>query len=729
MLSLKQIIKIKFALFVCFVCVLFTFSFALEEKDLLEMTLEELMNVKITTAARSPEKIGDIPASVVLITRKDIETFGYRTLEEILENIPGLFGINDYGEDGMNFGIRGFWSGVANDNMIIQVNGISQAYNIHFNFPLSKINVPVEAIEKIEVIRGPMSVIYGNGAFYGAINIITNDALSDDSSDIDENDFTKTVTVSLGSEKTKKFFARIAGHEGDFNYILNASIFDTYGMDHPLSDMVRVPSVLPVLYGVPENHTTGGRLEKNQKYFNFTGIFKEFNLDISYNESINEINFFFPSYSDGTLSRIFDTRMALSYRKRLSDIITIDGKFTYSHNRVWGDFDFLFEDFHGIQQLESSAWELDLNAFITASAALDIKTGLYYQSILDASNMYDLPSFGSSSFVNNYFYLPKGYSIETRAFYTQINYNPISNLTLVGGIRLEQMPKYGLEAILAGGTEDFKKVKNIYDQDEVEIIPRVAAIFKLNDRNIFKFLYGQAINRPSFFQNTQNLLLEPSKGTLKPESIRTLELNYISSFSSNFTLNTSIFYNTLDNLITRVAELDEQGNYQNWSANAGKMVTHGVELTINAEPFKNFRVELSGTFQETEDKRPDFRDIEVAYSPKILGYLKASYRSRNFTLAVTGNYVGAMETFWDETLENEDGTFGRRIGDRVDGYFVLGTNLRLDKLFNTELYFNLRCSNLLNEEIRYPTFTNNPWADRGTLGIGRTILASIGWKF
>ena len=218
---------------------------------------------------------------------------------------------------------------------------------------------------------------------------------------------------------------------------------------------------------------------------------------------------------------------------------------------------------------------------------------------------------------------------------------------------------------------------------------------------------------------------------LEPESIQTFELNYISTLSSRLTLNASIFRNTLDKLITRVVDFDDQGNYLSWSGNAGKMVTHGIEVSLNTEPLDNFRIELSGTIQKTDDKRDDFEDITVAYSPKFLGYMKTSYRSEKFTLAVTGNYVGSMETFWDETKPDPDGIppKGVRLGEKVAGYFVLGANVRLHDLLLDGLFLNIRCSNLLDEEIRYPTFTNNDWAARGTIGIGRTFLVTLGYKF
>lgn len=721
--------KFKTSLFLSILFTLTTsFIFAQVEKDLLDMTLEELMNVKITTAARTPEKIGDIPASVVLITRQDIETHGYSTLAEILENIPGLYAINDYREEGVNFGVRGFWSGVANDNMIILVNDVPQVNDFQSNYPLNKISVPVEAIDRIEVIRGPMSVIYGNGAFYGVINIFTNDFSKDNKTKGNEEEPVNIVSSSIGTEKTKKLFVRVAEKKSDFKYVCNASLYDTYGMDHALNKMTDVSFLLPFL-GDEDNKSTGGRLENNEKYFNFSGNFKDFYVDLTYNENKNKFYYLYPSYSNGNLSVNNTTNISFVYRKKLSQTVSINGKLNFTQNRGWSEYDFLLKDFYGNQQIESNALEAEANTFIYPSHNIDIKTGIYYRTIFDVNTIYDLPSFGTSSLENNILFLAHNDDIVTRAIYSQINYRPFPNLTLIAGLRFEQMPKYKLEAILAGGTADFLNPINVYDQDEIEVIPRLAAIYTMTDNHIFKFLYGQAINRPSFFQNAQNLLLEPSKGSLKPESIQTLELNYIASLSSNFTFNFSLFRNTLENLITREGEINDQGDYVTWSANAGKMVTNGVELNLKLEPVSSLRISLSGTYQETDDKRPGYENIEVAYSPKLLGYMKAAYHLKGISFSLTGNYVGAMETFWDESIINPDASAGNRIGDRVDGYFLLGANLRIENIFKKGIYLNIRCYNLLNEQIRYPTFTNNEWATNGTIGFGRTFLVSLGLKF
>ncbi len=721
--------KIHAQVLVTFLAVFFTVSqihlFSQEEAEaetkpaeLFKMSLKELLNVKITTANRTPEKISDIPASVVLITREEIEAYGYQTLTEIMENIPGLYAIDDYGEYGANLGVRGFWSGVQNDNIIILVNGVHQVNDMGSNYPLNKIAVPVEAIDRIEVIRGPMSMVYGNGAFYGVINIFTNDN-SDGSLNI--------VGASAGSERTKKLFLRTTGKKGDFNYVLNASIYDTYGLDKPLAEMMKDPSILPSM-GVPADSRTGGMLENNEKYLNFSGTFKGFSLNVSFNDVKKEFYFVLPSSSDGTRDHSNMAILSFGYRKALSNILTLEGKLSYSQSRDWYTYKVLFDDFYGIQQLSTNGFEVEVNTFINPSPTLDIKTGLYYRAILDADDMYDIPSFGSPDMENNYKFLADNNYIVTQSLFTQVTYSPLDRLRLTAGIRLEQTPKYKLESIHQVGANPPDYVSGIYNRDKIEFIPRLAAIFYLNDHNIFKFLFGKTINRPSFFQNAQNTL-DPERDDLKPENIQTLELNYISSLSKAFTLNVSIFHNTLENLITRIVELTPEGNYKSYSGNAGKMVTQGFELTLNAEPIDYLRMELSVTYQKTKDKRIGYKDIAAAYSPNLLGYIKAYYHTGNFTLAITGNYVDSMETYWDETKVSRANPAGSRIGEKTHGYFTLGANLRIENVLIYGFYLNIRCSNLLDEEIRYPTATLNAFLDRGTLGSGRTFLVSLGYKF
>ncbi|MGE5341882.1 MAG: TonB-dependent receptor plug domain-containing protein [Candidatus Omnitrophota bacterium] len=696
-------------------------------EKLFKMSLEELMNVKVITAGRSPEKIADIPASVVLITREDIETYGYSSLTEILENIPGLFGINDYDESGMNFGVRGFWSGSANKNMIILVNNVPQVSDFVSNYPLSKIIVPVEAIDRIEIIRGPMSVIYGSGAFYGVINIFTNDSESPN-----------MVAMAAGSQGTQKIFGRATGQEGKLNYSFNASILNTEGIDVALKDMVTDFSQFEEKDFT--NSRTKDKLGRNEKYFNLSSAFKDFSLDITHTQVKKKLYFGFPTVEEGSMDYITSTNVTLGIKKELSDAIRVDGKITYSENRDSYSFKDLLPEYYGAQVVQTNAVEGQLNAFISAAPNMDISSGLYCRSIYYADSTLRI----SKASLNRSIFLGKGDQIGTYAFYTQVNYSPFNKLRIILGGRVEQSPKYQIDRRTPDPNDPKKfitKIANLPSENKIEFIPRVAALFYLNENHIIKFLIGKAINQPSFFLNEKNVfdqMEEENPKYLKPEDIQTYELNYIGSISPRFTLNASLFRNILNNLITRIVKFDTSSgtfNYDSWSINEGKFITNGLEMTLNAEPANNLRFEFSGTYQKTTDKKMKANN-PVAYSPDFLGYVKASYTHRYFILALTGNYVGAMETFWTVPRDAStpktpppDPNLGKRLGERVPGYFKLNASLRVPNLLINGLYLEARCSNLLNAEIRYPASANNYWMNRGTLGDGRTFLVSLGYKF
>jgi outer membrane receptor for ferrienterochelin and colicin len=182
----------------------------------------------------------------------------------------------------------------------------------------------------------------------------------------------------------------------------------------------------------------------------------------------------------------------------------------------------------------------------------------------------------------------------------------------------------------------------------------------------------------------------------------------------------------LDKLIYRTQFYVPPDLYITHQANVGKITTSGVEFKLSIIPSKKVNLEFSGTYQHTKDKRSGFEDIEPAYSPQFLGYIKAYYFfTREISLAITGNYVDKMLPYYDDTLAPP-----RRLGEQVDGYFLLGANFRMRDMFGTGFFINVRGSNLLDQEFRYPTTSNNAgFAQRGTIGRGFSFLITVGYYF
>lgn len=690
-------------------------------KTLSSMTLEELMNIEIYTASKDYELLKDIPASVVLISRDDIKNHGYQTLAEILQNVPGLYGIDDYAEGGMNFGIRGFWSGVPNNNIIIMINNVPQTKNVQSSHPMSQIAIPIEAIDRIEIIRGPMSVIYGSGAFFGAINIFTKD--------VSEN--RNIISTTLGTEKTKKIFFRLNSKINDIHVSLNASVYNTTGIDQPASKMMSNPKFLEN-FNQDEFYTTGGSLSKNHKFVNLSVEYKNFKFDANINSSKEGVQFNMPSFGDGHIVEYDDFNFSLQYSKYIFEYFSIDFRTTYLNDRLFEDYNFLFEDFYGIQQLQSSAYEFQLDFNYKYKDNIKLKSGFYYKNIFDISNMYHLPSFNDTFFNNNFISTKDNESILSKAFYTQMYINLSSKFSVIAGFRIENSPSYNLVGNYSQGTTDHKKIINSSADVELKFIPRIAFVYNFNLTNTIKVLYGKAINTPSFFQNHIELT-SPIDIKLKPEEIETLEINYLTSISRNYSINFSLFHNSLDNLITRVITLDETGNYESsFNDNAGKMITNGLELTIKCKPTKRFSAEFSASYQKTKNKMKDHEIIKVGYSPEFISLFKINYKPiANLTIAANAVYVSEMEPYWDNS-PNPDTDFYSpigRIGKPAPKYFSFGLNFRFENLLIEKSFISLKINNLFDEDIYFPATSNNNWLDKGTMDYGRMIYLNIGYEF
>jgi outer membrane receptor protein involved in Fe transport len=702
-------------LFICAFTITTTPVYAQEEEeevvveDVADISLEDLLNVEITTAGRKAEKIGEVPASVVLVTREDIESYGYQTLEEVLENIPGLYFIDDY--TSKNFGIRGFFTADPLRNLVVLVNDVRQDEALQSSSYLQQINIPVEAIDRIEVVRGPMSVIYGTGAFFGAINIFTNKV------DTEGNAFNQ-VSAGIGSEKTFKLFARASGTIEDFQYSFNASYFDTAGINEPFADMVANPAILPA-YGLAADATTEGLLENSKKYFNFSGVFKWFTVDLSYTEATKDIMIILPPVTEGNTTYSKALRLYFGFSKALSEQVRLDARFGYFLNRMDFDYNFLLPNIYAVQTNASSGYRAEMTMFFNPTPNINITLGAEYTRILDIDNDFAVPFLGFEQLFTN---MVEGENKIIQSIFAQVDFKLSERFKFILGARVEQVPDFSLvRQYTSAGT--YTESQATYSRDKADFIPRAALIYSINDDNYLKFLYGKAINIPAIFQVIDGVYGPLGFSDLVPEEIQTFELNYIGTWSPKLQVSVSLFYNLLDKLIFRSFFTAPDGTVVISQQNVGEMDTTGAELTIVAKPSEKFTLELSGIYQDTKDKRVDFEEIEVGYSPQFLGYVKASlFLNKDISIALTGSYVDKMESLYDATTS-------ARLGAPTDSYFLLGANLRIRNMFGSGLFLNIRGSNLLDTKIFYPTTPNISWATVGPIGRGMSFLATLGYRF
>ena len=139
--------------------------------DLGEMSLEDLMNVDVTSVSRKEQRAADVAAAIFVLTRDDIHRSGMRTIPDLLRLVPGV-DVAQVNSNKWAVSIRGFNAMNAN-KVLVLIDGRSLYNRIFGGVFWDAEDLVFDDIERIEVIRGPSAAMWGANAVNGVINIIT----------------------------------------------------------------------------------------------------------------------------------------------------------------------------------------------------------------------------------------------------------------------------------------------------------------------------------------------------------------------------------------------------------------------------------------------------------------------------------------------------------------------------------------------------------------------------
>ncbi len=165
---------------------------------LAELSLEELVKTEITSVSRKSQSLTDVAAAAFVISAEDIRRSGAQSLPDILRMAPGVE-VSQIDNGRYAVSVRGFNGRFANKLQVL-VDGRS-LYHPMFSGVLWELDpVPLDDIERIEIIRGAAGVMWGANAVSGLINIITRHT---------RNQAGAAVNVSAGNKGTGNLYARI----------------------------------------------------------------------------------------------------------------------------------------------------------------------------------------------------------------------------------------------------------------------------------------------------------------------------------------------------------------------------------------------------------------------------------------------------------------------------------------------------------------------------------------
>ncbi len=442
------------------------------------VSLEDLMKAKVTVASKSEQTLRETPGVVTIITSKEIRNMGARDLIDVLRMVPGLDFAHDI--DGVvGMGVRGNWAQEA--KVMVMVDGVDMTENAYGSQQFSS-HYPVDIIDRIEIIRGPGSAIYGGNASLAVINIITKDAAKTNGFGIStyygqlQNTFGRAnVTANIGKE---------------FNNGLAVVASVVYGKANMSDRTAYLPNIGAVNYA---DSSRIGQLMTNlgikYKGLNVRYIFDNYTLQ---SPLINN-TYLFQSHLG-----------SISYDIKLGNKVVLTPKFGFKNQLPW---------FYKNTR-DTAAYNTNVRTSrYTGSAILNYKPVDKLEIIFGAeyfhdrgviySKQSDVVFNGNRNHVN-YFNLA-GY-VQAQWFSKWVN--------ITGGIRVDKHNRFGTVAV-----------------------PRLV-LTKVFKKFHAKLMYSRAFRTPMIFNMDLNKNINPEK-----TEVFEAELGY--RISNSMIITTNLFYNNI----------------------------------------------------------------------------------------------------------------------------------------------------------------------------------------
>lgn len=609
--------------------------FAQDVDDLMDMSLEDILNMEVTTASKSAEKLSDAPGIISVLTSDDIERFGGTTLRDMLERVPGLISSGANYTNRTTIAPRGDQIKQNSSHVLILINGrpIREVQEGGVSSDVLE-SFPVNVIEKIEVIKGPGSVLYGSDAFSAVVNVITKTpkktgasviALSEDGDGYDAS-------------------ANIAYIKNDFSVIAAGRVFEKTKWETTFKSLAGVDSVTnaPIISSLDlsiPNEGTGAYLGVNYKNVKLITSYNQWMTHYIRSTSFNEIE----------LSKLFTN---LGYTHNLTDTWGMDFNITYTNSKLDG---------HGTSKRDC----YNLVAEWTNNLSVGDKIGLVVGGLFNKNNGNEKSM--SSSFaalgILQGDIISEG-DLNSFAFYAQIDYRLLENLKLIAGTQAN-------------------KVENF----DLNILPRGGLIWYPMKKVNVKALYSEAFRAPSinelYMEYGTALLGNPD---LKPEKVSTIDLN-IGYQGEKSQLSVNIFQSKMID-ITQIVR-DSQTSSSIYQNNQDVTFT-GVEF--EGKYYFNKSLYLTGSVIQQKSKNDDDENLSPIADLGVKAGI--SYITGNgISVGLFNIYQGDLDDKFQGDINDNQGAY-----NLMHLHSTYNLNKLLNRNSNYNLTVIFKIDNILDKE-------------------------------
>jgi len=612
----------------------------------------------VVSAARRSQSLHLAPASVGLVTRKQLEGYGTRTFDDAFNQMNGVVAIRSGGANTQSLSIRGAseTAGGGIGNRVLLLLDGRPAITPESGGALWNL-VPLGAIERIEVIKGAYSSLFGSSAMGGIVNVITRLPDSTASTRINTHGgFYEKAPAYAQYDRIGYFYGLDATHsarEGKFSYLFNGSAKTNTG-------------------------------HRDQSGFSLYNGYAKLRYDFSANRHL-------------CLSAMY------------SDMFNETPATWLSFTRPYDAADFRLDDSQHRRE-----WNIDLNYQAFAHSRVKYTTRFYYYSAL-SDFIFDSDPDNDSTNVN----IGKQYVAESNVianrtglsaqadvslgesnylisgvelFYDYVNGQPDTVLYGIHrawnvGVFVQDQLNIGKRLILTGGIRyDFYRIVGTFMEGSVS--PKIAAVYHIDDRTSVRMLVARAYRNPSIaerytkFEQGGGLSFRPSPDLRAEKLTLSVEAGTKFQLGKHMRWDVALYYNKYRDLISYRQLAVPGGGFVFEVINLNQAVMQGFEVGMEYAPLRWLQVAAGYTFLDARDRSPEAPDDGLAYKPRHTSYAAVTLSRGKGSLTIDARSRSRLEEVFIYP------------GSEPDGYVLFST--RLAWAFSPRLSASLRVENLGN---------------------------------
>lgn len=577
---LSKVFKLIFVVNTIFATNFFCYS---QSNDFAQSSeeIESLLNSNVSTVSKYDQNIFSTPAPILIISSDEIKDMGYTDIYDVISSLNGFFVRDDHSYTYV--GIRGIDHLASyNSKAIVLYDGHVLNDNIyttpflHNEFPIS-----INSIERIEVIQGPGSVMYGTGAMFAVINIIPKKGKSIDGINIQ---------TKIGSWGTKDIALNYGQEINSVDINLSFRYGENNGNKHRYDKFVDTTL----------NYKRNSHSDP-EDYINFTGKVAYDNLIFlaSYSKR-NQV------YTSGSWNAIFDSENPITDSRFFTEI-----SYQYDHNienttqaRLYFDKYKYTGEYHyeNIQKDKNDGTWAGFEIRHVSDFGVDNRLSFGIDYIYEFDANYKL-------WDSEEVYYDKNYPSYRFSTYIQDDYQLFENLAISAGLRY-----------------DYFKLTDLNN-----LSPRFSLIYSPWNSFSFKYMFNHSFRAPNIYElYYEETGIHAANPKLKPEKMYSNEFLIIHDINKNTRLELTYYHHMLHDLISMDNNMKTTKFY-----NMVKVINQGVQASIQYKSDEGYFSELAYSYQNPIDESTKKR---LENSPEHLLKLKASALFFDFWRISIENY-------------------------------------------------------------------------------------------